>query len=254
MLTTEHSRSHVENSRGKTFSNGLKKSLCAFGLLIHVSLKASQRASLLDCVPLSLLGKCSCLPSLPPSHIQLNVTGSIKPSKTNCGRTVVYTQNVLCPYFGRYLPPTSHLPEHIIWVLSISQTHDTQEIVHNKPQGETEKEKRTREEYDLLWGLWLHTSSRGVKNHCTTSRTYFITLCLQVFCRNISLSSMCVPGVSEDQKKVSDPLDCSYRWLWVTMLGLKTELKSFERAASVSNRCHLPSPSHTSFTSLTDPQ
>lgn len=60
--------------------------------------------------------------------------------------------------------------------------------------------------------------------------------------------TMCVPGVSGDQK-VLDSLDCSYRWLWVIMLVLGTELKSSESAASVPNHCVIfpASVTHPSF-------
>lgn len=48
-------------------------------------------------------------------------------------------------------------------------------------------------------------SLRGLQN-------IFIMLSLRVFCQNVHMCAMCVPGVRGDQK-VLDSLDCSYRGL-----------------------------------------
>lgn len=65
-------------------------------------------------------------------------------------------------------------------------------------------------------------------------------MCECFACMSVSAPTMYV--VSGGQKKVSNTLELSYRWLWAAILALETEPQSCVRAASAIQLSQLSSP------------
>lgn len=89
------------------------------------------------------------------------------------------------------------------------------------------------------WGRWnLPRSVKSKWNYWVPKIRHWLNFlfCLWVFCPHIcAWKCVCVPGACGGRRRVSDPRNWSYRYLWPTMWVWRIKLRSFQRADSTLN-------------------